>query len=241
MRKKKDLPLIILKSLEQYVNLEGEKFEVIDPKENLLKVIDKDVDSIFHFTIEKYQKISNGTFQLYINRIPKNTTDNGVYQAWIDNSALNSQFESWIKLLKDYDNVKSFYDDPITKAFQDEFYSEFEIIDEDADVNPFSIRQILILDNYLEKVDNRLNEFITEENSNEITEIKSEINSLKNNLTTKSKKWVIHRLTTIWAKIAKQGTKFIKEFLTESKKELIKQSVKGLLEFVKENGADLLS
>lgn len=38
MRKKKDLSLVILKALEPYVNLRGDKFEVID----------KDSDSQFH-------------------------------------------------------------------------------------------------------------------------------------------------------------------------------------------------
>ena len=51
----------------------------------------------------------------------------------------------------------------------------------------------------------------------------------------------MNKLTNVWAKVAKQGTKFIKEFLTESKKELIKQGVKGKIDFAKENGADLLN
>jgi hypothetical protein len=235
MRKKKDLPLSILKALESFVNLKGEKFEVVDPKENLLKVIDKDVNSVFHFTIEKYQKSGGGPFQFWVTRAPKNINDNGIYQNWFEASAINGQFDAWINLLNEYDTVKSFFDDPIIKSFQEEFYAEFEIIDEDAETNPFKTNQILILDSYLENVDNKLTEFITKNNSDEITEIKAEINSLRDNLTIKSKKWVVKRLTTIWAKIAKQGAKFIREFLDESKKELIKQSVKGLVELVIEN------
>jgi len=235
MRKKKDLPLSILKSLEPFVNLRGEKFEVVDPKENLLKVIDKDLDSVFHFTIEKFQKSGSGPFIFWVIRAPKNLNDNGISQNWVEASAINGQFEAWIKLLDEYDTVKSFFDDPITKSFQEEFYAEFEIIDEDTDTNPLKTSQILFLDSYLEAVDNKLTEFITENNSYEITEIRADINSLRDNLTTKSKKWVVKNLTTIWAKIAKQGTKFIREFLVETKKELIKQSIKGLVELVIEN------
>lgn len=235
MRKKKDLPLSILKSLESFVNLKGEKFEVVDPKEYLLKVIDKDVNSVFHFTIEKYQKSSGGSFLFWITRVPKNQNDNGIYQYWFEASAINGQFDAWIKLLNEYDTVKSFFDDPIIKSFQEEFYAEFEIIDEDAETNPLKSNQILILDSYLESVDNKLTEFITKNNSDEIKEIRDDINFLRDNLTIKSKKWVVKKLTTIWAKIAKQGSKFIREFLVESKKELIKQSVKGLVELVIEN------
>lgn len=242
MRKKKDLPLVILKALEPYVGLKGDKFEVIEPKENLLKVIDKDIDSDFHFTIEKYQKASNNnTFQFFMSRSPRNINDNGLYQTWVEVSGLGGQFDAWLKLLNEYETVNSFFDDPITKSFREEFYAEFEIIEEDANTNPLNTKQILILDSYLDSVDNKLTEFTTENNSQDIQEIKEDILLLRENLTKKSKKWVVSKLTGIWAKIAKQGTKFIKEFLSESNKELIKQGVKGLIDYVKENGQDLLN
>ena len=59
MRKKKDLPLTILKSLEEFVTLKGEKFEVVNPDNHLLKIIDIDNDSNFSFIVEKYQKQNN--------------------------------------------------------------------------------------------------------------------------------------------------------------------------------------
>lgn len=242
MRKKKDLPLVILKALEPYVGLKGNKFEVIEPNEKLLIAIDKDIDSDFHFTIEKYQKnSSNNTFQFLMKRSPKNNNDNGDYQTWVEISGLGAQFDAWIKLLEEYENVNSFFDDPITKSFRDEFYAEFEIIDDDAETNPLNTKQILLLDSYLDSVDNKLSNFITEKNGQDIQEIKEEIFLLRENLTKKSKKWVVSKLTNIWAKIAKQGTAFIKEFLNESKKELIKQGIKGLVDYVKENGIDLLN
>ncbi|MEC8682838.1 MAG: hypothetical protein VXX80_04075, partial [Bacteroidota bacterium] len=133
-------------------------------------------------------------------------------------------------------------DDPIINSFKEEYYAEFEIINEDdADIRPLNTRQIILLDNHLEDVDKRLEKFINEKNSEDIQEIKEDIVELRDNLTKKPKKWVIKNLSKIWAKIAKQGTKFIKEFLSESKKEMIKQSIKGLIELVKENGPDLLN
>lgn len=221
MRKKKDLPLAILKSLEPFVNLKGEKFEVIEPKENLLKVIDKDVESSFHFTIEQYQKTSSGVFQLLMSRQPRSANDPGTYQTWLDISNLTVQFDAWLKLLDEYESTKSFFDDPITKSFEEEFYAEFEIIEEDAETKPLNTNQILLLDSYLEKVENKLTDFITVKNSEEVKAIQGGINLLRENLTTKSKKWVVEKLTQIWAKMAKQGTIFIKEFLSESKKEFI--------------------
>ena len=242
MRKKKDLPLVILKALEPYVDLLGDKFKVVEPNENLLKVIDKDSDSNFHFTIQKYQRnANNNTFQFEMIRSPKNSNDNGIYQTWVEISGLEAQFDIWIKLLDAYDSVNSFYDDPIIKSFEEEFYTEFEIIEEEAERNPLNTKQILLLDSYLESVDNKLTEFKTKDNSDDIESIKEEIILLRDNLTKKSKKWVVSKLANIWAKIAKQGTKFIKEFLSQTNKELVKEGVKGIIEYVKENGPDLLN
>lgn len=242
MRKKKDLPLVILRALEPYVSLKGEKFEVIEPREYLLKAVDKDVSSDFHFTIEKYQKISNSNgFQFLMTRSPKNSNDTGNYQLWVEISGLGGQFDSWLKLLNEYETVNSFFDDPITNSFKKEFYAEFEIIDDDADINPLSTKQILLIDSYLENVGDKLSEFTTDTNSEDIQEIKEEVLLLRDNLTKKSKKWVVNKLTIIWAKIAKQGTRFIKEFLTDSKKEVIKQGVKGLVGYIKESAVDLLN
>ncbi|MFA7379916.1 MAG: hypothetical protein WC150_05605 [Bacteroidia bacterium] len=240
MRKKKDLPLVILKALEPFVNLKGDKFEVIEPKENLLKIIDKDLDSKFHFTIEDYQKTNSNIFQFLITKCPRNINDSGSYQTWVEVTSLKGQFEAWSNLLNEYESVNSFFDDPITKSFKEEFYAEFEIIDEEAESKPLKTNQILLLDKYLEAIGNRLSEFETENNTKDIKEIKQDIIVLRDHITNKSKKWVVTKLTSIWAKIAKQGTKFIKEFLSESKKEIIKQGVKGLIDTLKENGADLL-
>lgn len=241
MRKKKDLPLVILKSLEPFVKLKGDKFEVVDPKENLLTVIDKDHESTFHFTIAQYKKTDSGKFQLLMSKSPKSENDNSILNSWVDNSDLKGYFEGWIKLLEEYETTNSFYDDPIVNSFKNEFYAEFEILEEDAETNPFSTKQILLLDSYLESVEKKLNDFSNEQNKLEIQDIQSDIELLRENLTTKSKKWIVSSLTKIWAKIAKQGTKFIKEFLSDSKKEIIKQSVKGLIDFIKENGTDLLT
>ena len=242
MRKKKDLPLVILKALEPFVGLKGNKFEVIEPQEKLMIAIDKDIDSDFHFTIEQYQKnTSNNTFQFLMSRSPKNNNDNGNYQTWVEVSGLETQFDAWLKLLEEYESVNSFFDDPITKSFREEFYAEFEIIEDDAETNPLNTKQILLLDSYLDSVDNKLSNFITENNEQDIQDIKEEIFLLRENLTKKSKKWVVSKLTNIWAKIAKQGTTFIKEFLNESKKEIIKQGIKGIFDYVKENGIDLLN
>ena len=241
MIKKKDLPLVILKVLEPFVNLKNDKYEVLKSNDILLHIIDKDPNSNFHFKLLKFEKSStNNSFKFLMSKCPRSSTNPDVYQGWIDISSSVAQFEDWSNLLNEYETI-NYFEDPITKSFQEEFYSEFEIVDDIDNTKPLNIKQILLLDSYLENVESKLVEFLDEENSIEIQDIQKQIITLRENLTNKSKKWVVEKLTTIWAKIAKQGTKFVKEFLSETKKEVIKQGVKGLIEYVKENGHELLS
>lgn len=240
MRRKKDIPLTILQALEPFVTQKGEKFEVVDPAKSLLKVVDKEPGSNFHFTIELYEKKSDGTYQVLMSRAPKNAMDNTDYRVWINIDHINKQFSNWIEILEKYDRVKSFFDDKIINGFQKEFYAEFEVIEEEEDL-PLKSKQILLLDEYLEELGEKLQEYVNEQNVKEINTIQDEIILLRENLTTKSKKWILKNLTKIWGRLAKQGAKFIKELLTESKKELIKQGVKAAVDYVVQNGPHLLS
>ena len=132
--------------------------------------------------------------------------------------------------MKRYETVNSFFDDPIIQSFSDEYFAEFEIIDEDADVNPFNTHQILILDEHLEILYSKIDKYITLDNESQMESIKSDIRELQKNLTSKTKKWVIRNLSNIWAKMTKQSTLFLKEFLIEAKKTIIRESIKYVLE-----------
>lgn len=140
-------------------------------------------------------------------------------------------------MLSDFNETETIFDDPIWKGFQDEYYASFEIIDEDASTKPLSSKQILLLDEHLTEIENRIGEFATDSNKEAIKEIKSDINELKSDLTKKPKKWGIQKLSIVWGKITKQETKFIKEFLNEGEKEIIKQGIKLIMQ----GGENLLS
>lgn len=240
MNNKKKLPLRILKSLEPFVNLIGEKFKVLEPKGNLLLVSDIDSESDFYFKIEQYQKKQNGSFQFLMDRKPNSEDDPEKYRTWIEIKHLETEFKRWLNLLEEYETTESFFDDPILDSFKEEYYAEFEIINEDADRKPLNTKQILLLDSHLEYIEEKIDNYKNEKNEEIVSEIKNNVIELRENLTTKSKKWVVNRLATIWAKLSKQGTKFIKEFVNQTKTEGIKQGAKALIEFIKENGTELL-
>lgn len=225
---KKKIPLIVLETLEKYVELKGEQFEVVPPDKFFVKIIDKDKNSDFYYNIENY-KIDKGLKLLIDSKpISKENIDNS--RTWIDSKHLNNHFNNWVSLLKRYETVNSFFDDPIVKAYADEYLSEFEIIDVDADIKPFNTTQVLMLDSHLESIEKNIDKFKTDENESQIESIKTDVQELRNNLTAKPKRWIIKNLSIIWAKITKQGTPLLKEFLSEVKKTIIKEGVKFMIE-----------
>lgn len=231
---KKKIPLQVLETIEPFINKIGNTFDAINPDNFLLKFIDKDEKSDFYFNVEEY-KIEQSLL-LIIDYKPMNKQSINNKRMWIKAESLETHFNNWLNLLEGYEKVKTVFDDPILETFAEEYYIEFEIVEENAETKPFTTKQILLLDSHLNNIQTKIEKYKTEENSNEIDQIKADVIELRNNLTRKSKKWVIKQLSKVWAQITKQGPKLMKEFLNETKKLAIKEGVK----FIVENGIDFI-
>lgn len=226
MNKKKKLPLTVLKSLESFVNLSGSTFKVIDPKENLVHILDIDNTSDFYFKIEKYEKKNNGTFHLLLSRKPTNENENGGFRAWIDIKQLEPQFNHWLKLLEQYENIESFYDDPIVKSNAEKFFQRFEIVDDNADIESFDLEQQLFLEEYLNNSKRKLNNLKKKQTPEKIIEIDAlvkDTEDIKNALTTETKKKIMLRLSRFWGKAQKAGLEIIKEVFVNLTAEVLKK------------------
>lgn len=230
MNKKKKLPITILKSLESFVNLRGEKFKTIDPKENLLFVLDIDNTSDFYFKIEQYKKMQNGSFQFLMDRKPANENDNGNNRGWIEIKNLETQFKSWLNLLDQYETTESFFDNPILKSNAERFFQKFEIIDENADKETFELEQQLFLEEYLNNSKEKLKKLKEKQSPEKIIEIEileKETDEIKNALTTESKKKIMVRLSKFWGRAQKTGLQVIKEVFVSVTAELAKRLMLG--------------
>jgi hypothetical protein len=231
---KKKLPLNIIKNFQPK---ENKNIFLVRPEEGegfLLHFSDVDSESEFYFRIIQF-KDSNNTF--LIEYSPASANSNAKYSNWFAVGDVNNRFDAWLKLLSDFNETETIFDDPITKGFQEEYFNFFEIVDEDAESKPLKSKQILILDEHLLGIEEKIDDFITEKNKEAVKEIKKDVAELREELTKKPKKWVIKKLSFIWAKMTKQGTKLLKEFLNEGRKEAIKQGIKLFIE----QGGNLLN
>lgn len=223
-KSKKQVPLEVLSILEQFLLIPMEKCQIIEPENFLIKIKDNDRNSDFYYNIVQHN-LENGILKLLVDLKPQDRTTINNKESWIDARSLSSHFNTWLSILEGYDSVKTVYDDPIEQKYQEEFYSEFEIIDDDAAVNGFSLTQQMWLDSYLTNVIHVLDQHISNESDETINEIKEDVKVLRNNLTKLTKQRVIQALSKIWAKVRKHGLQLLKEIYIEAKSELIKQLI----------------
>ena len=220
--KKKDIPIRVLEILEPFVIKEGKCFQIDYNSNSLLKFIDRDNNSDFYFEINKFEK---DLITLTIKPFSKSTVNgSGVV---IQSKDLGTYFTNWILILEQYEKVKSVYDDPILHSFEEEFFSDFEILEEDKN-KPLENDKILLLDEYLANLADGLGKHKTEENIKRIEEIQSNILLLQENLTNHSREEIAKKIVKIFAKIKKLGTKYLKEFITAGRKKLMDE---GILEY----------
>jgi hypothetical protein len=183
---KKKLPLTVLESLEKFVQLNGEQFEIHAHEKFMLSLSDNDKNSDFFFNIEEC-KNENG-LKLLIGWKPINKDNIISKRMWIDCKDLEIYFNNWIIVLKGYEKVNSFFDDPILNSYAEDYYSEFIIVDEDLETIPFKPQQILMLDAHLETIEDNIEKYKTEVNNEQI-EMTLSWNEIKDRALNFSKEW----------------------------------------------------
>jgi len=222
---KKKLPLDVIKGFNPKFGNSIE-FERAPNKDIICIFRDKDVTSDFYFVIKQFNEKTN---KFLVEYKPANQGTISSTANWYSTDELNHNFPLWVKIIDEYNSTETIFDDPILQTYQDEFLNEIKLEDDDSDKKPFSTEIILRLDKHLEHIENKIEEYKSEENQNEIIEIKLLAQDLRKEITKKTKNQVVRKLVNIWAKISKQGTILIKEFLTEGGKQLVKETIKFLI------------
>ncbi len=234
---KKELPLLIVQSIVDSRNELRKR-----ASENIGVIIEsKDDNSIIKFI----DFDNTSTFYFILKNITLNSSDNALYAevtilpAVVHNleqkgfrvkiNELYDKFSTWIGLIKNYNQLALDEEEKFKPFDENEFYSEFEIVDDDAEIAPFSAeKQILIYDyvsNLIEVLESKEQDVLT-------SQIITDSRFLADNIHKESKKEVTKRLAKIFAKIKRKGVKFMKEVLKETKKELIKRAISGAFDSI---------
>lgn len=197
----------------------------------------------FYFVFQKiYLSPKDGKTILYnVEFRPSNTNDTSNSSiTGLDLNAMYSIFDRWNTTVSIYlqtpfyleDDVKAFV---ILNQYQEEFYKEFELSDEDAEAHSYPLQTQFQIDRFITEAVKRL-EFHREtlpENSQkraEIDEIIDDFKNLQDTQTDLTKKEVISKFSKIFAKIRKSGLKLLEMISTEALKEVVKSGVRAVLE-----------
>jgi hypothetical protein len=225
---KKDFPLTVHQNLNELRSKFSKNFKSASPTNPLMTFHDIDEASSFYFQINSYSKSGNDFYYQVIYK-PKSEDDLGEYTQPLKFEDAVSRLKNWVDTIQQFDQIPHFFHDPIVDSYTKEYYEEYKILEDDADINPFDIRRQLLIDKYLENSVKFLDKYQKKNPEIVLDEPRDLANNLRANLTRLTKNEVIQELSQFWAIARKKGLPIIKELFFELAKELVKELGKKMI------------
>ena len=189
---KRDYPLKLSKDIQKfisYIKLEvvknGNFIEIIESDAYFIQIIDK-LDERFYFRAYTPNQNSINVSLFNVQFAPENDSSLKPLATNQDYDTVVSYFQNWLRIIKEYNEVTFVEKDYFTKKYEEEFYADFEILDEDAEINPFEHNKQIFIYNLLEYEETELHKSNKEDE--EIEYLISQTIELKNNLQNLTKK-----------------------------------------------------
>ncbi|MDY0905530.1 hypothetical protein [Pedobacter sp. CFBP9032] len=180
-------------------------------------------ETSFYFDVlEPTYKSDYITFRVMIK--PTNEIDHNASTFHLNSTDLIEKFEQWIELMKDYDSFSFSDDEVITKQYEEEFYADFEILDDDADEKAFEPEKQILLYKWLTALEQDLK---SSEMIDQATPLIEETAQLREDIQNLTKKQFIRRFAILMSKVKKSGLKLLFEVLDIAKKEAMKKALYG--------------
>ena len=225
--KKKDYPLDILKQLNE-LKKNYPDVSRIEKSNGLLKYCDIDDNSDFYYEIKGFLK-RNHNFYYSVNYKPVSANNLDIANRELKYKDLVSHIKNWSDTVKNFNETEYFDEDPIISSYTKEFFSEYKILEDDADNIPFDFKRQIIIEQYLLNSIKYLKKTEEKNPEFELSEPIELADELNRQLTSLSKNQVIQKLSKFWAVTRKKGLPLIKEVFFELAKELIKEFGKKMI------------
>ncbi len=223
------IPIVVLEALKQYMDVKDKKFIRVEHEEYYLYLKGTNINESSFFGI-KMHEIKNNSIAFLVSNQPTSKIHPDKSQQWLNEASLKANFLNWTKLLQTYEEMSEIYQTTDReKQFTEEFFAEFEFVDEQEAEKGFTSFQIIELDNRLEQFKLKIHEIGDRFSPEILIEIQNEIEVTQNGLVQNSKKWFAKQLARIQAKIMKQGPKLLKDTSIELLKSVAVDYIKGRL------------
>lgn len=159
-----------------------------------------------------------------INILPTDELNNGLTSYNLDKNGVVDKFREWISLMKEYDTFSFSDDEVITKQYEEEFYADFEILDDDADEKAFEPEKQVLLYKWLTALEQDLK---SSEMIDQAIPLIEETAALRDDIQNLTKKQFVRRFAILMSKVKKSGLKLLFEVLDIAKKEALKKVLYG--------------
>jgi len=230
--KKTEYPLVVLKETKSlFKGLERiaiSNSELVEGYNNYSAYLSFRLKSEHNFYFSVYEPTYKPAFITFRIKIkPISETDNTESSYNHTYTDIIEKFEQWIDLMKEYDSFSFSDDETIIKQYEEEFYTEWEILDEDADEKAFEPDRQILLYNWLTLLERDLksNHSLGKENP-----LAEEAAELKDNIQNLTKRQFVIRFAKLMSKVKKTGLKLLSEIFDIAKKEALKKLLYGGIE-----------
>ncbi len=222
------LPLTVLRNvhelLQEFEELYKLNTDIIfrnDEKHEDVLQFKNSYNKSFEFIITN-PRLENRTVNYTCKLQPANELSFETQISHGDAKSIPIVFQRWIQIMRELDKYRTLLSEPFLKEYTDEFFTEFEFVDEDDDADPYETKKQIALYNAIVDLELRLK---NQEQTEIVEEILKETSELKDNIQNISKGATKKRVAKIFAKIKKGGIKLFKDVVEVGYKEIIKAAL----------------
>jgi hypothetical protein len=247
-------PLVLLKGIESvldsFSDIEEQNGELIteaspsnSPDTQMLRLsfvpyhisyIPRDEAFDFYFELRGI-RYNNSIIEYWVRFKPSSPSSIEEAEAQGKLEATESRLKNWISLLKQYNTVRLSKKERFTAESAEQFYADFELVDEDANTAPFDNDKQVLVYKLLEFVKETV-EHVEDGDQEESKLIVQQIESLQQIIPTITKAAVLKELSKVYAKVKAYSMKAFVAVYDVAKKELIKhylyKSMDGVNNFI---------
>jgi hypothetical protein len=231
---KKKLSVALNQAVEPLIKEYANIIRIKESKDYQLYLTDADPASDFHFGISK-ETSDRGGHYIHFSCKPQNNQTNAALATSGSLDTFLQYLKIWLSNMKYYDQ-DSILDDPILRGYEQEYFNDFKIVDENADCSAFNYEQQLLLDHFLGKISDNIDSFKNESNTYLIDNIREEAQSIQSSITTETKNVIMKRITKLFAKSQKAGLKISNYILKEFFKEVCTKGIDWAFNYAIANG-----
>jgi hypothetical protein len=231
---KKDIPLNLLKAIEEVAQSNLDIIKLKKEESTFYTFVETDLNSnnFFKIYIDGSKIIGNydgSKFAFEFKPADRNQSRTKITQALTEN--LKGEFKEWTKLIREIHVTPSVHDDNFTKFYSDYYFDEFKVVDEDANIYPFNPEQQDVIEIYLESLILAIESSPQKIDQSSKKELIQDVTAIKNTLTKSTKTQVMKSITKVFGKLFGLSKALGKEIVKEARKHLIKKLIEAGIEY----------